>query len=83
VFDTTFASIGSLDGEKITVRNHTTIKRFTIKNGEIVGAQLVGDVNDAGIISNVLKRKLQKTTLKEVLARKSVLAMYASSNSII
>jgi NAD(P)H-nitrite reductase large subunit len=80
VFDTTFASIGSLDGEKITISSHTTIKRFTIKNGEIIGAQLVGDVDEAGIISTLLKRKLQKLKFKESHARKSTLAMYMYSN---
>jgi NAD(P)H-nitrite reductase large subunit len=80
VFDTTFASIGSLDGEKITISSHTTIKRFTVKNGEIIGAQLVGDVDEAGIISTILKRKLQKLKFKEAHARKSTLAMYIYSN---
>jgi NAD(P)H-nitrite reductase large subunit len=80
VFDTTFASIGSLDGEKITISSHTTIKRFTVKNGEIIGAQLVGDVDEAGIISTMLKRKLQKSKFKEAHARKSTLAMYIYSN---
>jgi NADPH-dependent 2,4-dienoyl-CoA reductase/sulfur reductase-like enzyme len=71
VFDTPFASIGSLDGEKITLSSHTTIQRFTIKNEKIIGAQLVGDVENAGIISTILKGNLQKSKF----TRKSALAV--------
>jgi len=56
VFDTPFASIGSLDGEKLGASRHGAIKRFTVKNGKVTGAQLVGDVDDAGLISSHIKK---------------------------
>ena len=55
VFDTPFASIGSLEGDKIDIKKQGIIKRVTLKKGKIIGAQLVGDVGDAGIISSVIK----------------------------
>lgn len=63
VFETPFVSIGSLDGEKISVSRHGTIKRFTVKNGKVTGAQLVGDVDDAGIISSHIKKGINTVEL--------------------
>jgi NADPH-dependent 2,4-dienoyl-CoA reductase/sulfur reductase-like enzyme len=58
IFDTPFASIGSLDGEKIDISKHGVVNRFTIKKGKIIGAQLVGDVDNAGLISSCIKKGL-------------------------
>ena len=66
VFDTPFASIGSLDGEKIDVRDGKTIRRFTLKSGKVVGAQLVGDIDDAGLISSGIKRGIEVTDLEHL-----------------
>ena len=54
VFDTPFVSIGSLDGEKIDIKRHGKIIRFIIKRGKVIGAQLVGDVGSAGLISSYI-----------------------------
>ena len=58
VFDTPFVSIGYLDGVKISISKHGSIKRFTVKNGKITGAQLVGDVDDAGLISSNIRKEI-------------------------
>jgi NAD(P)H-nitrite reductase large subunit len=63
VFDTPFASLGSLDGEKLGASRHGAIKRFTVKNGKVTGAQLVGDVDDAGLISSHIKKGLNAVGL--------------------
>jgi NAD(P)H-nitrite reductase large subunit len=54
VFNTVFASIGSLDGEKINIKKHGGIIRFTIKKEKLIGAQLVGDIDSAGLISSYI-----------------------------
>ena len=56
VFGTSFASIGSLDGEKIDKTTGGPISRFTIQKDKIVGCQLVGDINSAGLLSAGIKR---------------------------
>ena len=66
VFDTPFASIGSLDGEKIGVQDGKTIRRFTLKNGKVIGAQLVGDIDDAGLISLGIRRGIEVTDLEHL-----------------
>jgi NADPH-dependent 2,4-dienoyl-CoA reductase/sulfur reductase-like enzyme len=63
VFDTPFVSIGSLDGVKISISKHGSIKRFTVKNGKVTGAQLVGDVDDAGLISSNIKKGINAVKL--------------------
>ena len=63
VFDTPFASIGSLNGEKITVSKHGAIKRFTVRSGKVTGAQLVGNVDDAGLISSHIKKGINAAEL--------------------
>jgi NADPH-dependent 2,4-dienoyl-CoA reductase/sulfur reductase-like enzyme len=54
VFNTVFASIGSLDGEKIDIKKHGGIIRFTIKKEKLIGAQLIGDIDSAGLISSYI-----------------------------
>ncbi|MGQ9788749.1 MAG: NAD(P)/FAD-dependent oxidoreductase [Candidatus Hadarchaeaceae archaeon] len=57
VFGTSFASIGSLDGRKIDIGKKGTLSRFTVnKEGKVIGCQLVGDVNQVGIISSFIKK---------------------------
>ena len=66
VFGTSFASIGSLDGEKITVSRHGAIKRFTLKNGKVTGAHLVGNVDDAGMISSHIRKGVNAVKLDQL-----------------
>jgi NADPH-dependent 2,4-dienoyl-CoA reductase/sulfur reductase-like enzyme len=56
IFGTSFASIGSLQGEKIDMHKHRTLYRFTIENRRVIGAQLVGDVSNAGLISSFIRK---------------------------
>jgi NADPH-dependent 2,4-dienoyl-CoA reductase/sulfur reductase-like enzyme len=57
VFNTTFVSIGSLEGEKINMEKGGRISRFTAnKKGRVVGCQLVENIDDAGHISSFIKR---------------------------
>jgi len=57
VFNTTFMSIGSLEGEKIDIEKGGRISRFTVnKKGRVVGCQLIGDINQVGIISSFIKK---------------------------
>lgn len=39
------------------------IKRFTVKGEKIVGAQLVGDVEDAGLVSAYIKNEINTKEL--------------------
>jgi NADPH-dependent 2,4-dienoyl-CoA reductase/sulfur reductase-like enzyme len=63
VFGTSFASIGSLDGEKVEVDTQRSIKRFTVRDGVVVGCQLCSNTNSAGLISAWIKRKI---SVKEI-----------------
>jgi NADPH-dependent 2,4-dienoyl-CoA reductase/sulfur reductase-like enzyme len=58
VFGIPFASIGSLDGEKVEVDTHGSIKRFTVRDGVVVGCQLHSNINSAGLISAWIKKKI-------------------------
>ena len=58
IFGTVFASIGSLEGEKIDLKKHDGITRLTIKNEKLVGAQLVGDVDSAGLTSSYIIKEI-------------------------
>ena len=66
VFGTSFASIGSLDGEKIDKTTGGSISRFTIQKDKIVGCQLVGDINKAGLLSAGIKRGMSVKDLEWV-----------------
>ncbi|MGQ9461211.1 MAG: NAD(P)/FAD-dependent oxidoreductase [Candidatus Bathyarchaeaceae archaeon] len=66
VFDTSFASIGSLDGEKINISKHGALNRFTIEKGKVIGAQLVGNVDNAGSISSCIKKGIDINDLRHL-----------------
>jgi len=63
IFDTTFVSIGSLDGEKINISKDRAVIRFTVKEGKIIGCQMVGAIENAGLISSCIKKG---TTIKDL-----------------
>jgi len=57
VFNTTFVSIGSLEGEKIDMDKKGMLSRFTVnKEGKVIGCQLIGNIDDAGHISSFIRR---------------------------
>jgi NADPH-dependent 2,4-dienoyl-CoA reductase/sulfur reductase-like enzyme len=57
VFNTTFMSIGSLEGEKIDMVKRGMLSRFTVnKEGKVIGCQLIGNIDDAGHISSFIRR---------------------------
>ncbi|MGB9627413.1 MAG: NAD(P)/FAD-dependent oxidoreductase [Thermodesulfobacteriota bacterium] len=57
IFGIPFVSIGSLDGEKIDIGQWGTVSRFTInKEGKITGCQLVGNIDNAGLISSFIRK---------------------------
>jgi NAD(P)H-nitrite reductase large subunit len=64
IFNMSFASIGSLNGEKINISKHGALNRFTIKKGKIIGAQMVGDIDNAGIISSYIKKGIDAKDLE-------------------
>lgn len=66
VFDKTFVSIGSIDGEKITKRRHGVIERFTIKNGKVVGVQIFGSTENWGVISLCIKKGIEVKDLRHL-----------------
>ena len=66
VFGTPFASIGSLEGEKIDRTTGGSISRLTIQKDKIAGCQLVGDINNAGLLSARIKRGMTVKDLELV-----------------
>lgn len=57
VFGMPFASIGSLDGEKIEISKRGTLSRFTVnEEGKIIGCQMVGNIDNVGLISSFIRR---------------------------
>jgi NADPH-dependent 2,4-dienoyl-CoA reductase/sulfur reductase-like enzyme len=66
VFGTPFASIGSLDGEKVDRTTGSSISRFTIQKEKIVGCQLVGDISNAGLLSARIKKGMTVRDLELV-----------------
>jgi NADPH-dependent 2,4-dienoyl-CoA reductase/sulfur reductase-like enzyme len=70
IFGTALASIGSVDGEKIDILKGRTINRFTVRNELVVGAQLVGEVDNAGFISSCIKRGIGAKDLLKLFATK-------------
>jgi hypothetical protein len=66
VFGIPFASIGSLDGEEVEVGSHGSIKRFTVRDGVVVGCQLYSNINSAGLISAWIKKKISVKDLEKL-----------------
>jgi NADPH-dependent 2,4-dienoyl-CoA reductase/sulfur reductase-like enzyme len=66
VFDTPLASIGSVDGEKIDISKRGTISRFTIKDEKVIGAQLVGEIGNAGFISSCIRKGINTKDLERL-----------------
>lgn len=56
VFNTPFVTIGSINGEKITIQNEHSLKRFTIRNNKLIGVQLVNDIEDSGRLLSYIKQ---------------------------
>jgi len=65
VFDVPFVSIGSLEGERVEIARHGSITRLTVRNGLIVGAQIVGDVKYAALISSSMRKGLKLTEVNQ------------------
>ncbi len=69
VFGNNFVTMGSLEGAKVSFTGKAGTIRFTLNGGKIVGCQMVGDVEGAGVIASIIRNGI---TLNE-LERQGVL----------
>jgi NADPH-dependent 2,4-dienoyl-CoA reductase/sulfur reductase-like enzyme len=58
VFDKTFITMGSLEGEKVSFSDRGNLIRFSLKGGVMVGCQMVGDIENAGAIASTIRNKV-------------------------
>jgi NADPH-dependent 2,4-dienoyl-CoA reductase/sulfur reductase-like enzyme len=66
VFDDTFVTMGSLEGQKVNVMDKGSIIRFTVRDDKIVGCQMVGDAESAGAIASCIRNGVRVKDLERM-----------------
>lgn len=57
IFGIPVASIGSVEGEeKVTTASVSSLRRFTLREGKVIGAQFIGDISEIGKIISAIRR---------------------------
>jgi len=79
LFGFSFASLGLIKAEgmkldEIVAEDGAVYRKLFFKEGLLVGAVLLGEIDDAGIIANLIQRHTLFPNLYEALLRRSVLS---------
>jgi NAD(P)H-nitrite reductase large subunit len=72
--DVPVASVGVYDAEdreyEVVTRSEDAYRKFVIRKDRIIGAILVGDVSDSGIVASLIRRGMKLSTLPRVDLRR-------------